>query len=123
MSTSLPAELRVPENQCDNGNSAHTSDEPLGLDQDAQLMLRIRAGDHGALATLLDRYSGLVLEIGWQVLRDRGEAEELAQEVFLGIYRKCGSFDPEKGTVRGWLRRIAYRYAFDRKHYLNNRRF
>jgi len=47
----------------------------------------------------------------------------LVQEVFLNVYRKCGSFDSDRGSVRGWLRRIAYREAFDRKNYLNSRRF
>lgn len=91
--------------------------------EDARLMLRVQAGDQEALAGLFDRYSRIVFEIGRQVLRDSGEAEELVQEVFLNVYRKCGSFDVNKGTLRGWLRRIAYREAFDRKNYLNNRHF
>ena len=91
--------------------------------EDVHLMLRLQAGDREALALIFDRYSRIVFEIGRQVLRDTGEAEELVQEVFLNVYRKCGSFDAGKGTVRGWLRRIAYREAFDRKNYLTNRRF
>ncbi len=91
--------------------------------EDVGLMLRLQAGDREALALIFDRYSRIVFEIGRQVLRDTGEAEELVQEVFLNVYRKCGSFDAGKGTVRGWLRRIAYREAFDRKNYLTNRRF
>ena len=91
--------------------------------EDAALMLRVQAGDQEALACLFDRYSGIVFEIGRQVLRDSGEAEELVQEVFFNVYRKCSSFDVNKGTLRGWLRRIAYREAFDRKNYLNTRRF
>jgi RNA polymerase sigma-70 factor, ECF subfamily len=91
--------------------------------EDVRLMLRLQTGDREALGLIFDRYSRIVFEIGRQVLRDTGEAEELVQEVFLNVYRKCGSFDAGKGTVRGWLRRIAYREAFDRKNYLTSRRF
>ena len=55
-------------------------------------MLRLQAGDREALALIFDRYSRIVFEIGRQVLRASGEAEELVQEVFLNVYRKCGSF-------------------------------
>jgi len=124
VSASFPTRVRVfPETWklTTDGNDAPAPIE--AQNEDARLMLRVQAGDHEALATLFDRYSGIVFEIGRQVLRDTGEAEELVQEVFLNIYRKCRSFDANKGTVRGWLRRIAYREAFDRKDYLNNRRF
>jgi RNA polymerase sigma-70 factor, ECF subfamily len=79
--------------------------------------------DADALASLFDRYSELVFHIALQVLRDHGEAEELVQEVFMSVYRKCGSFDANKGAVRAWLRRVAYGVAFDRRQYLNNRHF
>jgi RNA polymerase sigma-70 factor (ECF subfamily) len=86
-------------------------------------MVGVQEGNHEALAGLFNRYSRMVFQIACQVLRDGGEAEELVQEVFLNVYRKCGSFDCNKGSVRGWLRRIAYREAFDRKNYLHSRRF
>jgi len=124
MSASFPTRLRIPGTwNLDGVTCEPVAAPPDGHREDARLMLKVQAGDHKALAGLIDRYSGIVFEIGRQVLRDRGEAEELVQEVFLNVYRKCGSFDVNKGTVRGWLRRIAYREAFDRKNYLNNRRF
>lgn len=86
-------------------------------------MARVQEGNQEAVAWLFDRYSRMVFEIGCQVLRDEGEAEELVQEVFLNVYRKRGSFDGNRGTIRGWLRQIAYREAFDRKNYLNSRCF
>lgn len=95
---------------------------PLPND-DADLMLRMQQKDGEALGSLFDRYAELVFHIAFQVLRDKGEAEELVQEVFMSVYRKCGSFDMTKGTVRGWLRRVTYGVAFDRKQYLSNRHF
>jgi RNA polymerase sigma-70 factor (ECF subfamily) len=124
MSASFPARLRAfPEAWKLTGENSDPVAPLEAYGDDARLMLRVQAGDHEALSALFDRYSGIVFEIGRQVLRDTGEAEELVQEVFLNVYRKCRSFDPNKGTVRGWLRRVAYREAFDRKNYLNNRRF
>lgn len=124
MSISFPARLRIPAGARDLSRDAVSQRAPLSAcSEDARFMTRVQEGNQEALAWLFDRYSRMVFEIGCQVLRDEGEAEELVQEVFLNVYRKRGSFDGNRGTVRGWLRRIAYREAFDRKSYLNSRRF
>jgi RNA polymerase sigma-70 factor, ECF subfamily len=86
-------------------------------------MARVQAGDEVALGQLLDRHARLVLGIGCRILRDIGEAQELVQDVFLHAFRKCQLFDPRRGTVRGWLIRIACHRALDRREYLNLRRF
>jgi len=90
---------------------------------DETLVARLRAGEETALKTLLDRYARLVLSIGLRILRDSGEAQELVQDVFLHIYKKCQLFDPNRGAFRSWLIRIASHRAFDRREYLNLRRF
>jgi RNA polymerase sigma-70 factor (ECF subfamily) len=124
MSASFPTRLRIP---TDAQNLSGDGREPTASlpthSEDARLMARVQVRNHEALAELFDRYSRMVFQIACQVLRDGGEAEELVQEVFLNVYRKCGSFDCNRGSVRGWLRRIAYREAFDRRNYLNSRRF
>jgi RNA polymerase sigma-70 factor, ECF subfamily len=86
-------------------------------------MARVQAGDEAALGQLLERHARLVLGIGFRILRDNGEAQELVQDVFLHAYRKCQLFDPERGTFRAWLIRITCRRALDRREYLNLRRF
>jgi RNA polymerase sigma-70 factor, ECF subfamily len=91
--------------------------------EDEALMLRIQAGDEQALGLLLERYATTVLGIGLKVLRDREEAEELVQDVFFQVYRKCRLYDPGKGTARTWLLRTTYHRAFDRREYLQLRRF
>ena len=103
--------------------STESAESSLLPSDDVDLMIRMQRKDGEALASLFDRYAELVFHIAFQVLRDQGEAEELVQEVFMSVYRKCGSFDRSKGTVRGWLRRVTYGVAFDRKQYLNNRHF
>jgi RNA polymerase sigma-70 factor, ECF subfamily len=91
--------------------------------EDEALMLRIQNGDEQALALLLERYAGAVLGIGLKVLRDREEAEELVQDVFFQVYRKSRLYDSRRGTTRAWLLQTAYNRAFDRREYLQSRRF
>lgn len=86
-------------------------------------MVRIQGGDNEALGLLLERYANVVLAIGLKVLRDREEAEELVQDVFFQVYRKCHLYDPSRGTARAWLLQTAYNRAFDRREYLQVRRF
>jgi RNA polymerase sigma-70 factor (ECF subfamily) len=103
----------------------HDSDAslPSPRSEDEMLMVRVQAGDELALGKLLERHSRLVLGIGYRILRDTGEAQELVQDVFLHAYRKCQLFDPQRGTFRGWLIRITCRRALDRREYLNLHRF
>ncbi len=96
---------------------------PSARSEDEALMVRVQTGDEAALGQLLDRHARLVLGIGYRILRDAGEAQELVQDVFLHAYRKCRLFDPQRGTFRAWLIRITCRRALDRREYLNLRRF
>jgi RNA polymerase sigma-70 factor (ECF subfamily) len=124
MNTPFPARLRLvapPDALRERAREAVLV--PAEASDDASLIFRMQRGDHEALGLLFDRFSAMVFQIGCQILRDDGEAEELVQDVFLNVYRKCASFDHTRGSVRGWLRRIAYRDAFDRKSYLQSRRF
>jgi RNA polymerase sigma-70 factor (ECF subfamily) len=75
-------------------------------------MLRVQAGDHAALAILMRRHARPVLAVGRRVLRDQGAAEELVQDVFLRIYRRCLLFDPQRGSLRAWIIQIAYNEAY-----------
>src|SRR3954451_7733541 len=63
---------------------------------DQATMERLRCGDKEALGLLYDRYCRTVLSVGLRILRDRSEAQELVQDVFLYIYKKCASFDSNK---------------------------
>ena len=87
------------------------------------MLLQAQHGNRAALGALFDRYASLVLGIGLRTLRDRGEAEDLVQEVFLSLCEKVRGFDPSKGSGRTWIVQIAYRRGFDRRAYLFRRRF
>jgi RNA polymerase sigma-70 factor (ECF subfamily) len=90
---------------------------------DDQLMVRLQEGMNDALAVLFERYQRLVFSIALKIVRDRGEAEDVTQNVFLEIYRSMAQFDPQKGTLKIWLLQFAYHRAFNRKQYLNSRNF
>jgi RNA polymerase sigma-70 factor (ECF subfamily) len=58
-----------------------------------------------------------------RILRDTAEAEDLVQDLFLFIQRKCGIFDSSKSTARSWIVQMAYHRALDRRRYLKAREF
>jgi RNA polymerase sigma-70 factor, ECF subfamily len=95
----------------------------LKLLTDDQLMVELQAGVNDALAVLFDRYHRLVFSIALKIVRDRSEAEDVTQNVFLEIYSSVAQFDPGKGTLRVWLLQYAYHRAFNWKGYLNRRNF
>jgi len=90
---------------------------------DEKLLLRLEAGDYSAVDLLFDRYAKLIAKIALRILRDRGEAEDLVQDVFLHLCERVKGFDPTRGSARIWIIQIAYRRAFDRRSYLKRRQF
>lgn len=86
-------------------------------------MTQVQAGHGDALAVLFDRYHRLVLSIALKILRDRGEAEDVMQNVFLEIFRAAAQFDPAKGTTKMWLLQYAYHRSINRRHHLHTRHF
>ena len=104
------------------GTSKETLSQLRALPDD-QLMVRLQEGRNDALAVLFERYQRLIFSVALKIVRDRGEAEDVTQNVFLEIYRSMAQFDPQKGTLKIWLLQFAYHRAFNRKQYLNSRNF
>jgi RNA polymerase sigma-70 factor (ECF subfamily) len=71
-------------------------------------------GDQAAFAQLYDATSSRVVGLAIRVVRDQAQAEEVAQEAFLDIWKNSGRFDPAKGSPLGWLLTIVHRKAVDR---------
>ena len=88
---------------------------------DDELVAGMRAQEADALEALFGRYVRLVQRIATGILRDRAEAEDITQEVFLEIYRKAYLYDPARGSVRAWLVQYAYRRTLRRKAVLGRR--
>ena len=80
----------------------------------ADLLKLCGRGDQNAFAQLYDAVSSRVLGLAVRVVRDPAQAEEVAQEAFLEIWRTSGRFDPAKGSPLGWLLTIVHRKAVDR---------
>jgi RNA polymerase sigma-70 factor (ECF subfamily) len=81
---------------------------------DAELMGRVRARDANALRALYDRHSSMVYGLGLKILRDPAEAEDLAQDVFLHLWRRADLFDGTRGAFLGWLVSLTRNRAIDR---------
>src|SRR5439155_7157804 len=90
---------------------------------DEAVMEQLRQGHPDALLTLFDRFSRLVLSVALRILRDRGEAEDLMQDVFLEIFNKADQFDTAKGSPKTWILQYAYHRSLNRRQYLSLRNF
>lgn len=90
---------------------------------DEALLAEVRDGSREALAMLFRRYASLVRGVGYRVLRDASEADDLLQDIFLLVHRLCGNFDPSKGSARFWILQMTYRRAISRRRYLTSRHF
>jgi len=88
---------------------------------DAELLGDICAHKADALDDLFQRYVRLVTGIAHRILDDRGEAEDITQEVFLEIYRKAHLYTAERGSFRVWLLQYVYHRTLRRKAALRRR--
>jgi len=82
------------------------------LEPDAELMLRVKDGDAASFALLLERHRIPVIHFLYRMVQNQAVAEELAQEVFLRIYRARLSYEPT-ARFTTWLFRIAMHLALN----------
>ena len=74
---------------------------------------RLIAGDESALGECYDQYASFVYGLVLRVVRDAKAAEDITQDVFLGLWEDPAYFDPGKGALRTWLGTLAHRRAVD----------
>jgi RNA polymerase sigma-70 factor, ECF subfamily len=84
----------------------------VALERDAELMLRVRAGDSASFTLLLEKHRGPVIHFVYRMVLNQAIAEELAQEVFLRVYRSRESYEPT-AKFTTWLFRIATHLALN----------
>jgi RNA polymerase sigma-70 factor (ECF subfamily) len=82
------------------------------MDLDAELMLRVKEGDHASFGLLLDKYRSPVVHFLYRMIQNHAVAEELAQEVFLRVYRSRSTYEPT-AKFTTWLFRIATHLALN----------
>jgi|ERR1700691_2230245 len=89
------------------------------MDYDAELMLRVKEGDTVSFGLLLVKHRASVIHFVYRLVQEQAVAEELAQEVFLRVYRSRSSYEPT-AKFKTWLFRIASHLALnwlrDEKH-------
>ncbi|MEX2263920.1 MAG: RNA polymerase sigma factor, partial [Bryobacteraceae bacterium] len=82
------------------------------LDYDAELMLRVKEGDESSFALLLGKHRAPVIHFLYRMVRNHAIAEELAQEVFLRVYRSRATYEPT-AKFTTWLFRITTHMALN----------
>ncbi len=81
-------------------------------DADAELMLKVAAGDKGAFTALFDRYQASVARFAFRFVGDRAKAEELAQDIFVKVYRNAKSYRPS-AKFKTFLFRVATNHCLN----------
>jgi RNA polymerase sigma-70 factor (ECF subfamily) len=81
---------------------------------DVELLARMGTRETSALAQLYDRHAGRALGVAHRVLGDRGEAEEVVQDVFLQLWNAPARYDARRGKFTTWLVVMARSRALDR---------
>lgn len=86
---------------------------PLSL-----LMARVATGDAAAFTTLAQALQGQGLRLADRTLNDRAAAEDVVQVALTRLWTMAARFDPARGSVEGWFRRIVVNLCLDRRRSL-----
>ncbi|CAK0766637.1 RNA polymerase sigma-70 factor, ECF subfamily [uncultured Gammaproteobacteria bacterium] len=87
---------------------------PKGEDSDADLMARIACGEREAFRTLMDRHLPFVYRLAARVVGNLADAEDVAQEAFLRVWRHADRFQPTAAPFTAWLNRVVVNLCLDR---------
>lgn len=90
--------------------------------RDRMLVRRLKQGDEGAFRELVHTYQNRIFGLMLRMINNRQEAEDLAQEVFIIVYRAIGNYRGE-GRFYTWLYRVATNTCKNRIKYLKGRNF
>jgi RNA polymerase sigma-70 factor, ECF subfamily len=94
------------------GTTAGCDGSVQKADREYELIEAIGAGDIPAFETLIERYRDPVLNFIFKYVGDSFGAEDIAQDVFLRVYRAASEFEP-KGKVSTWIFKIAYNLSLN----------
>jgi RNA polymerase sigma-70 factor, ECF subfamily len=84
-------------------------------DSDEELMALVAAGDNAAFRRLMARHMGRAIRVAETVVRGSAEADDIAQEAFIRIWRNASGFDARVARFTTWMHRIVVNLSIDRK--------
>jgi len=87
---------------------------------DAALVLRFNAGDETAFVEIVTRYREKMFQIAFRLLRNRADAEEIAQDTFIRAHRSLARFRGDS-SLAAWLYRVAVNLSYNRYGYFSRR--
>lgn len=85
----------------------------MSTSADAELRDRLLDGDDDALKEVMQRFGGLVYSMARRVVADPALAQEVAQDTFLALWRRPGSFDPGRGSMQSFLLGVTRNKSID----------
>jgi RNA polymerase sigma-70 factor (ECF subfamily) len=88
---------------------------------EGKLLKRSATGDRKAFAVLYDRYASPLYSLAFRMLGNRNDAEEIVQDIFVTLWSKAGTFDPEKAKLFTWLTAMTRNRCIDRLRARNAR--
>jgi RNA polymerase sigma-70 factor, ECF subfamily len=80
---------------------------------DRELIERLRHGDEEAMRELAEQYGSRIYQLAFRYMKSREDAEEVAQDVLLKVYRKAAAFRGES-ALSSWIYRITFNTAMSR---------
>ena len=97
-----PGKATAPKLQTDN------------LEAELDLLARVARGDSAAFGEVYDRFSGVLFGLAVKILNDATTAEDVLQEVFLQIWEKAPTYDPQLGKPLTWAVTLTRNRSIDR---------
>jgi RNA polymerase sigma-70 factor (ECF subfamily) len=85
----------------------------MSAEDETRLIEQVRAGNRESFRILVETHQQQVFRICYHLLKDGGNAEDLAQETFVTAFRKISQFDPDRGRFSTWLIVIAKRLCLN----------
>jgi RNA polymerase sigma-70 factor (ECF subfamily) len=111
----------------DRGQSVGTGEISLGAGAlagripESELVASCRTGDAQAFARLVQLHEGMVVNLSARLLGDPEEARDVAQEVFLQVFKRLDAFEG-RSSLKTWIYRIAVNQCHNRRRFWNRRR-
>jgi RNA polymerase sigma-70 factor, ECF subfamily len=86
----------------------------LERESDEELLARTASGDQRAFRPLIARHMGRAIRLAQAIVGNAADADDVAQDAFMRVWRQAASFDPSVARFTTWLHRIVVNLAIDR---------